>query len=379
MTAPVPERLLLGPGPSPVPQRVLQAMASPVLGHLDPAFLEVMDETMDLLRKAFRTTNSLTIPISGTGSAGMEAGVMNLLEPGDRIVVAVAGYFGERIAEMARRVGAEVVTVPTEWGRPVDPRAVEDAVQLRPTRVLAAIHVETSTGVLQPLPPLAEIARAHGALLFVDAVTSLGGVELRVDDWGVDLCYSGSQKCLNAPPGLAPITAGERVRARLASRRTKVPSWYFDLSLLSTYWGADRVYHHTAPVSMVYAMRESLHIIHEEGLEARWARHRANAAMLWQGLEEMGLRLLVPAEHRAPTLTTVLVPEGVNDGAVRKRLLQDYDIEIAGGLGPLKGKIFRIGLMGAGSTPRNVLTFLGAFQAALTAEGSTRSSTRRAA
>ena len=379
MTAPVPERLLLGPGPSPVPQRVLQAMASPVLGHLDPAFLEVMDETMDLLRKAFRTTNSLTIPISGTGSAGMEAGVMNLLEPGDRIVVAVAGYFGERIAEMSRRVGADVVTVPTEWGRSVDPRAVEDAVRAAPTRVLAAVHVETSTGVLQLLPPLAQIARAHGALFFVDAVTSLGGVELRVDDWGLDLCYSGSQKCLNAPPGLAPITAGERVRAHLAARRTKVPSWYFDLSLLSTYWGADRVYHHTAPVSMVYAMRESLRMIHEEGLEARWARHRTNAAMLWQGLEEMGLRLLVPVEHRAPTLTTVVVPDGVNDGAVRKRLLQEYNIEIAGGLGPLKGKIFRIGLMGAGSTPRNVLTFLAALQAALTAEGFKRSSTRRAA
>lgn len=354
-------------------------MASPVLGHLDPAFLEVMDETMDLLRKAFQTTNSLTIPISGTGSAGMEAGVMNLLEPGDRIVVAVAGYFGERIAEMSRRVGADVVTVPTEWGRPVDPRAVEDAVRAAPTRVLAAVHVETSTGVLQLLPPLAQIARAHGALFFVDAVTSLGGVELSVDDWGLDLCYSGSQKCLNAPPGLAPITAGERVRAHLASRRTKVPSWYFDLSLLSTYWGADRVYHHTAPVSMVYAMRESLRMIHEEGLEARWARHRTNAAMLWQGLEEMGLRLLVPVEHRAPTLTTVVVPDGVNDGAVRKRLLQEYNIEIAGGLGPLKGKIFRIGLMGAGSTPRNVLTFLAALQAALTAEGFKRSSTRRAA
>lgn len=379
MTAPVPERLLLGPGPSPVPQRVLQAMASPVLGHLDPAFLEVMDETMALLRQAFQTTNSLTIPISGTGSAGMEAGVMNLLGPGDRIVVAVAGYFGERIAEMSRRVGADVVTVPTEWGRPVDPRAVEDAVRAAPTRVLAAVHVETSTGVLQLLPPLAQIARTHGALFFVDAVTSLGGVELSVDDWGLDLCYSGSQKCLNAPPGLAPITAGERVRAHLASRRTKVPSWYFDLSLLSTYWGADRVYHHTAPVSMVYAMRESLRMIHEEGLEARWARHRTNAAMLWQGLEEMGLRLLVPVEHRAPTLTTVVVPDGVSDGAVRKRLLQEYNIEIAGGLGPLKGKIFRIGLMGAGSTPRNVLTFLAALQAALTAEGFKRSSARRVA
>lgn len=378
MTAPVPERLLLGPGPSPVPQRVLQAMASPVLGHLDPAFLEVMDETMDLLRKTFRTTNSLTIPISGTGSAGMEAGVMNLLEPGDRIVVASSGYFGERMAEMAARVGADVVRVPAEWGRPVDPKAVEDAVQRGPTRVLAAVHVETSTGVLQPLPPLAEIAHRHGALLFVDAVTSLGGVELRVDDWGVDLCYSGSQKCLNVPPGLAPITGGERVRERLASRKTKVASWYFDLSLLSTYWGAERVYHHTAPVSMVYAMREGLRIVQEEGLEARWARHRANAALLWRGLEEMGLVLLVPLEHRAPTLTTVRVPEGINDAAVRRRLLAEYNIEIAGGLGPLKGRIFRIGLMGAGSTPRNVLTFLGALGAALAAEGFTGKARRAA-
>lgn len=377
MTAPVPERLLLGPGPSPVPQRILQAMASPVLGHLDPAFLEVMDETMALLRATFRTTNRLTIPISGTGSAGMEAGVMNLLEPGDRIVVAVAGYFGERLAEMARRAGAEVVTVPAEWGRPVDPRAVQDAVHERPTRVLAAVHIETSTGVLQPLPPLAEIAHRHGTLLFVDAVTSLGGVELRIDDWGVDLCYSGSQKCLNVPPGLAPITGGGRVLERLAARTAKPASWYFDLSLLSTYWGAQRVYHHTAPVSMIYAMREGLRIVQEEGLEARWARHQANAALLWQGLEEIGLRLLVPAAHRAPTLTTVLVPDGVDEAAVRRRLLTEYNIEIAGGLGPLRGKIFRIGLMGAGSTARNVLTLTEAMKAVLTAEGFTR--VRRAA
>ncbi|MDQ7842866.1 MAG: alanine--glyoxylate aminotransferase family protein [Armatimonadota bacterium] len=368
-SAPVPERLLLGPGPSPVPQRVLQAMASPVLGHLDSAFLQVMDETMELLRKVFRTQNPLTIPISGTGSAGMEAGVTNLLEPGDRIVVAVAGYFGQRIVEMATRAGAEVTSVSAEWGHPVDLAAVQDAVSRTRPRVLAAVHVETSTGILQDLPPLAEIARRHGAMLMVDAVASLGGVELRVDDWGIDLCYSGSQKCLGAPPGLAPLTAGERVRAHLAARRTKVRSWYFDLSLLSTYWGAERVYHHTAPVSMIYALREALRIVDEEGLERRWARHLESARMLWQGLEELGLRLLAPPAHRAPTLTTVIVPEGVNEAAVRRRLLNDYHIEIAGGLGPLKGQVFRIGLMGAGSTPRNVLTFLSALSEVLKAEG----------
>jgi len=368
-TASVPERLLLGPGPSPVPQRVLQAMASPVLGHLDPAFLQVMDETMGLLRKTFRTTNPLTIPISGTGSAGMETAVMNLIQPTDRIVVVTTGYFGERIAEMATRAGAEVVPVHAEWGRPAEPAAVEEVLHRSGARVLAVVHVETSTGVLQELPPLAEIARRHNAMLLVDAVTSLAGVELRVDDWGIDLCYSGSQKCLNAPPGLAPLTASDRVQAHLVSRATTVRSWYFDLSLLSTYWGADRVYHHTAPISMIYALRESLRIVDEEGLEARWARHRDNAQLLWQGLEEMGLRLFVPLAHRAPTLTTVAVPDGVSDAAVRRRLLTDYGIEIAGGFGPLKGKIFRIGLMGAGSTPRNVLTFLGAFGECLRAEG----------
>lgn len=368
-SAPIPERLLLGPGPSPVPQRVLQAMASPVLGHLDPAFLAVMDETMSLLRQALLTTNNLTIPISGTGSGGMEAAVMNLVEPGTRIVVVTAGYFGERIAEMARRAGAEVITVAAPWGRPADLLAVEDAVRGSRASVLAAVHVETSTGVLQPLPPLVEIAHRYGAFLLVDGVTSLGGVELRLDDWGVDLVYSATQKCLNAPPGLAPLSANDRVRDAIASRKIKVASWYFDLSLLSTYWGADRVYHHTAPISMVYALREALHIAHEEGLDARWARHRDSAEMLWQGLEEMGLQPFVPLEYRAPTLTTIAVPHGIEDAAVRRRLLHEYSIEIAGGFGPLKGKIFRVGLMGAGSTSRNVLTFLGAFGESLRAEG----------
>ncbi len=367
--APVPERLLLGPGPSPVPQRVLQAMASPVLGHLDPAFLAVMDETMTYLRQAFLTANNLTIPISGTGSGGMEAAVMNLVEPGTGIVVVTAGYFGERIAEMARRAGAAVTTVPAPWGQPADLKAVEEAVRGTGARVLAAVHVETSTGVLQSLPPLAEIARRHGAFLLVDAVTSLGGVELRVDDWGLDIVYSATQKCLNAPPGLAPLTASDRVREAIAGRKTKVASWYFDLSLLSTYWGAERVYHHTAPISSVYALREALRIVHEEGLEARWARHRTCAQMLWDGLEEMGLAPFVTREHRAPTLTTIAVPDGVDEAAVRRRLLNDYSIEIAGGFGPLKGKIFRVGLMGAGSTPRTVLTFLGALRESLRAEG----------
>ena len=367
--ASIPERLLLGPGPSPVPQRVLQAMASPVLGHLDPAFLGLMDETMELLRRVFLTANNLTIPISGTGSGGMEAAVMNLVEPGTRIVVVTAGYFGERIAEMARRAGADVVTVASSWGRPADLRNVEEALRGTGARLLAAVHVETSTGVLQPLPPLAEIAHRYGAFLLVDAVTSLGGVELRLDDWDVDLAYSATQKCLNAPPGLAPLSANDRVREAIASRKSKVASWYFDLSLLSTYWGAERVYHHTAPVSMVYGLREALHIAHEEGLEPRWARHRASAEMLWEGLEELGLHPFVPLEFRAPTLTTITVPDGIDDAAVRRRLLHDYGIEIAGGFGPLKGKIFRVGLMGAGSTPRNALTFLSALGEALRAEG----------
>ena len=368
-TAPVPERLLLGPGPSPVPQRVLQAMASPVLGHLDPAFLAVMDETMTLLRSAFLTANNLTIPVSGTGSGGMEAAVMNVVEPGTRVVVAAIGYFGERIAEMARRAGAEVVTVTAPWGRPADLVAVEDAVRTTRARVLAAVHVETSTGVLQPLPPLVEIAHRYGAFMLADTVASLGAVEVRVDDWGIDLAFSASQKCLGAPPGLAPLTVNDRVREAFAARKTKVASWYFDLSLLSTYWGAERVYHHTAPVSMVYALREALRVVQEEGLEARWARHRASAAQLWEGLEELGLRPYVPPEHRSPTLTTIAVPDGVDDAAVRRRLLHEYNIEIAGGLGPLKGKVFRVGLMGSGSTPRNVLTFLGALGESLRAEG----------
>lgn len=368
-TAPVPERLLLGPGPSPVPQRILQAMASPVLGHLDPAFLAVMDETMTLLRSAFLTVNNLTIPISATGSGGMEAAVMNVVEPGTPVVVAAVGYFGERIAEMARRAGAEVVTVTAPWGRPADLAAVEDAVRTTRARVLAVVHVETSTGVLQPLPPLVEIAHRYGAFMLADTVASLGAVEVRVDDWGIDLAFSASQKCLGAPPGLAPLTANDRVREAIAARKTKVASWYFDLSLLSTYWGAERVYHHTAPVSMVYALREALRVVHEEGLEARWARHRASATHLWEGLEELGLRPFVPLEHRASTLTTIEVPAGVDDAAVRRRLLHEYNIEIAGGLGPLKGKVFRVGLMGSGSTPRNVLTFLGALGESLRAEG----------
>ncbi len=369
MNAAIPERLLLAPGPSNVPNRVLQAMASPVLGHLDPAFIQVMDETRELLRATFKTQNELTIPVSGTGSAGMEAGIVNLLEPGARIVVATAGYFGDRLAEVAKRAGAEVIPVIAEWGRIVDPEAIEETVRRTRPRVLAAVHVETSTGVLQPLQPLAEIAQRYGVLFLVDAVSSLAGVELMIDEWGIDACYSGSQKCLNAPPGLAPLTVSKRAREHIVSRRTKVQSWYFDLSLLSTYWGAERVYHHTAPVSMIYALREALRIVDEEGLQVRWARHRNNAALIQERLEWMGLRLFVEPNNCSPTVITIKVPEGINDAAVRRRLLQGYNIEIAGGLGPLKGKIFRVGLMGDGSTERNVLTFLAAFGAVLQAEG----------
>jgi len=369
MSTAIPERLLLGPGPSNVSPRVLQALTTPILGHLDPAFLQVMDETMDLLRRVFRTRNELTIPISGTGSAGMEAAIVNMVEPGESMVVAIAGYFGERIAEMARRAGAEVVPARADWGTIVDLQAVEEAVRRSGARVIAAVHVETSTGILQPLPPLVDVARRYDALLLVDAVASLGGVPLDVDELGIDVCYSASQKCLSVPPGLAPLTASARARARMAERRTKVQSWYLDLSMLQTYWGTERIYHHTAPVTMIYGLREGLRLVVEEGLEARWERHRRAAQTLWQGLQRLGLRLYVPEEQRAPTLTTVAVPVGVDDLAVRRRLLQDHNIEIAGGLGPLRGKVFRIGLMGEGSTAGNVHTFLAAFDAALRAEG----------
>lgn len=364
-----PQRLLLGPGPSPVDPRVLQALSAPVLGHLDPAFLGIMNDTMELLRRLFGTQNQLTIPVSGTGSAGMESTFVNLIEPGDRVVVGVNGLFGERMADVAARCGAQVVAVQSEWGRPIDPEAAGRALQGGKTKLVAVVHAETSTGVLQPLEEIARLAKQHGALLLADCVTSLGGVAVEADRTGIDAAYSGTQKCLSCPPGLAPVTFSEAARAVLKNRKTKVQSWYLDLSMIEAYWGQDRLYHHTAPISMVYGLYEAARIAVEEGLEARFARHRHVAGALTAGLRAMGLELLAEEKYRLPTLTSIKIPAGVEDLPVRRALLQQYDIEIGGGLGPLKGKIWRVGLMGHGATARNVRVFLGALERVLLAQG----------
>ena len=355
-------RVLLGPGPDMVHPRVTAAMTAPLLGHLDPDFLAIMDGTQQLLRYAFRTDNRLTLPISGTGSAGMEAAVASLVEPGDAVLVCVNGYFGGRIAEMARRHGGQVETIERPWGEVFTPDEVGDALRRRPARVVAIVQAETSTGALQPLPEIAQAVHEADAVLIVDAVTSLAGVPLEVDGWDLDVVYSGTQKCVGAPPGLAPLTIGRRGEERLAARRTSVDTWYLDLSILQRYWGPERTYHHTAPIALNFALYEALRMIAEEGLEARWARHRRNAQLLWDGLEELGMTLHVPAEHRLPSLTTVRIPEGVDDAAVRARLLRDYGIEIGGGLGTLKGTVWRIGLMGHSSRQENVELLLGALR-----------------
>jgi alanine-glyoxylate transaminase / serine-glyoxylate transaminase / serine-pyruvate transaminase len=364
-----PRRLLLGPGPSPVDDRVLAAMAAPLLGHLDPLFLQCMDDVQSLLRYVFETENRVTIPISATGSAGMEAALINVIEPGDDVVVCINGVFGERMRDIVGRAGGKAIVVEAPWGEPLDANKIEAALKSSSSpRAVALVHAETSTGVLQNLSGLSEMAHQHGALLIVDAVTSLGGHPVGIDRNGIDICYSGTQKCLGAPPGLSPITLNERALDRIRSRRSKVQSWYLDITMVEKYWGDDRTYHHTAPISMNYALREALRLIYEEGLEARWRRHELNHRALVAGIEAMGLRMHVVPENRLWSLNAVSVPEGVDDARVRARLL-DEDIEIGGGLGPLKGKIWRIGLMGSGSTRENVLLVLDALQRSLKAEG----------
>lgn len=354
----LPRRILMGPGPSDVPPRVLAAMARPTIGHLDPAFLALMDDTMALLRAVFRTANPLTFAVSGTGSAGMEAAFVNLVEPGDRVVVGVNGVFGERMCDIAERCGATVRRVEAPWGRIVEPDAVAAAIRETHPKLVALVHAETSTGVRQPIEAIARAAREADALLLVDCVTSLGGMDVCVDEWGVDIAYSGTQKCLSCPPGLAPITFGPRALERFDRRQRKVPSWYLDIGMIRRYWGGERLYHHTAPINALYGLNEALRLVLEEGLEARIARHARNAAALQAGLEAMGLRLFAQEGYRLPTLTTVCVPEGCDDAAVRGALLDEFGIEIGAGLGPVKGRVWRIGLMGETSTPRNVLYFL---------------------
>ncbi|HJQ25008.1 MAG TPA: alanine--glyoxylate aminotransferase family protein [Blastocatellia bacterium] len=365
-----PRRLLLGPGPSPVEDRVLQAMAAPLLGHLDPVFLRCMDEIQELLRFVFETTNRVTVPVSATGSAGMEAALVNIIEPGDEVVVCIHGVFGERMLDIVGRAGGRPTQVRAEWGTPIDPEQIRAALDAcNKPKAVAIVHAETSTGVLQDLAGLNEMAHDHGALLVVDAVTSLGGHPVSVDRNGIDVCYSGTQKCLGAPPGLAPVTFSERALEVIRNRKTKVQSWYLDISMVEKYWGGERTYHHTAPISMNYALREALQIVYEEGLEARWARHERNHRALVAGVEAMGLAMNGAPAHRLWSLNAVRVPDGVDDARVRARLLNDDSIEIGGGLGPLKGKIWRIGLMGSGSTRDNVRLVLDALQRALQAEG----------
>lgn len=352
-----PRRLLLGPGPSDVPQRILDALAQPTIGHLDPAFIAMMDRLKDLLRGAFRTRNPLTIPVSAPGSAGMETCFVNLIEPGDTVIVCRNGVFGGRMRENVLRVGAHAVMVDDDFGQPVDPEKVEAALRANPgAKALAFVHAETSTGARSDAATLCRLARQHGALSIVDAVTSLGGIDVDVDGWGIDAIYSGSQKCLSAPPGLSPLSFGERAVQALKARKTPVQSWFLDLSLVMAYWdGAGaRSYHHTAPINMLYALHESLLMLHEEGLQAAWARHQANHERLREGLQALGLELLVPEPFRLPQLNAVRVPEGVDEAGTRRTLLEQHGIEIGAGLGPLAGTIWRIGLMGASSRPEAV-------------------------
>ena len=355
-------RLLLGAGPSTVHPRVLKAMSHPLVGHLDPQFLVVMNEVQELLRYVFETENQLTIPVSGTGSASMEASICNFIEPDDEIIIGVNGYFSERLCDMAERYGGVVRRLDKPWGDIFSREEIEAELKKKPAKILALVHAETSTGALQPIDGMGELAHQYGALFLIDCVTSLGGVPVKMDERGVDIAYSGTQKCLSCPPGLGPLSISERARDVLHQRKSKVKNWYLDLTLVEHYWGGTRSYHHTAPISMNFALREALRLVQEEGLETRFKRHQENAEILWAGLEEMGIIPHVPLDHRLPSLTTVRVPEGVNEAEIRKQLLQEYNIEIAGGLRELAGKVWRIGLMGYSSRKENICTLLGALK-----------------
>ncbi len=361
----LPPRLLLGPGPSNAHPRVLQALSMRQVGHLDPAFIGLMNETQELLRYAWQTDNQLTIPVSGTGSAAMEATLANTVEPGDVVLVGVNGYFGLRLVDMAGRYGGDVRSMEKPWGEVFSLDDLRAGLKEHRPAILALVHAETSTGARQPLEGVGELCREFNTLLLVDSVTSLGGVPLFLDEWGVDMAYSGSQKCLSCPPGIAPLTFGPRAVEKLANRTTKVPNWYLDLSLVGKYWGSERTYHHTAPINMNYALREALRLVAEEGLEQRWARHRATAELFWEGLAGIGLGCHVDRDYRLASLTTVRVPDGVDAKAVSGHLLNEYNIEIAGGLGELAGRVWRVGLMGFNSRPENVVLLLSALREAL--------------
>ena len=367
-----PQRTLMGPGPSDVSSRVLGALARPTIGHLDPVFLTLMDEIKELLQFAFQTNNALTLPVSAPGSAGMEACFVNLVSPGDKVIVCQNGVFGGRMKENVERCGGIAVMVEDAWGEPVSIEKVAAAFDEHPdTAILAFVHAETSTGVQSDAKALCALAASRGVLTIVDAVTSLGGIEVAVDEWGVDAMYSGTQKCLSCVPGISPVTFGERAVERIKARTHRVQSWFLDMQLVMGYWGGDskRAYHHTAPINNLYALHESLVMLQEEGLAAAHARHRHNHLALVAGLEAMGLGMAVAPEYRLPQLNSVLIPEGVDDAALRAALLNEFDLEIGAGLGTLAGKTWRIGLMGFGSNERNVLYCLNALEAVLLRQG----------
>lgn len=361
-------RILLGPGPSAAAPRVLRVMSTPLLGHLDPEFLSVMTEEQQLLRYIFQTNNEMTLAIQGTGTAGMEAALCNFIEPGDAVLVAIMGFFGERLYEMARRYGAQVDRLERPWGQVFDPSEITAALKAKSYKLLALVHAETSTGALQPgIGEIAEVAHNNGALLVLDTVTSLGGLPVEIDKWKVDVAYSAAQKCLSCPPGLAPLTASPRAMETLRQRKTPVGNWYLDLNGLEKYWTAPHSYHHTAPISLHYALREGLRMALEEGLENRFSRHTQNAELLWEGLDTLDLPPLISPAQRLVSLTTPQLPPAISEAGIRRRLLDEYNIEIAGGFGPLAGKIWRIGLMGHSSRRENVTVLLSALERLLRA------------
>ena len=365
-----PQKVLLGPGPSSVHPRVLQALSLPVMGHLDPAFIQVMDDVCEMLRQVFHTENTMTVPISSTGTGAMETACANIIEPGDTVLICRNGYFGIRLGDIAERCGATVHLMDTPWGKAVDPQMLKDELKKHPgLKAVGVVHAETSTGVLSDMKELVDVIHESGALAIVDAVTSLGGHEVRMDDWGMDVCYSATQKCLGAPPGLAPISLSEAAMDVVAKRPTKVQSFYFNLKDLESYWNQTRAYHHTSPINMTYALREALRMMMEEGQENRIQRHAKVAAGLRAGAEALGLSLLAEEGHRLNPLTTVSVPEGIEDAKVRRTLLNEHDIEIGGGLGEFAGKAWRIGLMGESARERNVFALLSALETILHKEG----------
>ena len=365
-----PSRILMGPGPSSVHPRVLQAMTAPILGHLDPQFFVVMEDVCEMLREIYHTDNYMTLPLSSTGTGAMEASCVNILEPGDTAIVCRNGYFGDRLADIARRCGAEVFVVDSAWGNPVDLEALDEELNKHSNvKMVGIVHAETSTGSLSPLTRAIELAHEHDSLIVVDAVTSLGSHDVRMDEWDIDICYSASQKCLGAPPGLAPISLGSRAMDVINKRKTPVQSFYFNLKDLEAYWSETRAYHHTSPISMTYGLRESLRMMMEEGIDERLKRHARTSAALRAGVEALGLQVLADPQYRLNPLTAALIPDGVDEAFVRRKLITDYNIEIGAGLGDLQGKVWRIGLMGESARESNVFAFLSALERILPDQG----------